>query len=622
MNEPVRQPVYVFEGFRLDAQRRVLFGVDGQPISLTPRPFDTLLHLVERAGQLLTKEQLLEALWPNVVVEEHNLNKTISELRRVLGESPGEHRFIVTKPGRGYRFVADVSLESRLLPGAGDAPRDSIAREPAATVATPLLTSIEPPRVASRRRYSVWAFAMFAIVVLGAGLALVGNRAFGPAEPHLRLTPWSIYKGGQRGVVWSPDGRTTAYAARRSPGEPLELYVRDLGSPVDRSIARFVDAEVGMPAQWTADDKILFWDRFGLWSVSQVGAPPSLFAPIDFDFNLYGPTAGRVMHVTRDGKFVASIGRTDDGYVGVFTASLPEVKFTRYRPDPFATRGGHNNPILRFSPDGKQLLLWRNARQGAEEAWLLPFPADASRPPRRVLEELPVAYGTPDFSWLPDNRHIVISAGPERWRELYLGDTLSGRLRRLSSGPVGPSDQIAPAVSPDGDKLVYTDRRPDFDVVTLDLRTAAVEPLIYSEEAEQMPAWAARAHALVYVTRRSGEPEIWLHQPPQPDRPLVTARDFPTETQLFVSPALSPDGARVIYQRVEGPNANSSLLWMSAVGGGKPEQLTNESLVESGGSWSPDGAWFVYFAHDGGSDILKKVKTTGRQCRRRCSRTG
>ena len=108
--------MYVFEGFRLDAQRRVLFGVDGQPIPLTPRLFDTLLYFVERAGQLLTKEQLLEELWPNVVVEEHNLNKTVSELRRVLGEKPGEHRFIVTKPGRGYRFVANVSMTRRPRP--------------------------------------------------------------------------------------------------------------------------------------------------------------------------------------------------------------------------------------------------------------------------------------------------------------------------------------------------------------------------------------------------------------------------------------------------------------------------------------------------------------------------
>lgn len=116
MNESPRQPTYVFEGFRLDGQRRVLFGADGQLIPLTPRPFDALLYFVERPGQLLTKKQLLEAIWPRVVVEEQNLNKAISELRRALGEKPGEHKFFVTKPGHGYRFVAKVSIASELAP--------------------------------------------------------------------------------------------------------------------------------------------------------------------------------------------------------------------------------------------------------------------------------------------------------------------------------------------------------------------------------------------------------------------------------------------------------------------------------------------------------------------------
>jgi TolB-like protein/DNA-binding winged helix-turn-helix (wHTH) protein len=113
VSAPVDQPVYVFEEFRLDSQRRILLGADGKPIALTPRLFDTLLYFVERAGQLLTKAQIMEAIWPRVVVEEHNLNKTVSELRRLLGEKPGEHKFIVTKPGHGYRFVADVSIELR-----------------------------------------------------------------------------------------------------------------------------------------------------------------------------------------------------------------------------------------------------------------------------------------------------------------------------------------------------------------------------------------------------------------------------------------------------------------------------------------------------------------------------
>ena len=79
-----------------------------KPISLKPKVFDTLLYLVERPGELVDKEALLEAVWPHVVVEENNLNKAMSTLRQVFGETRDEHRFIVTEPGRGYRFVASV----------------------------------------------------------------------------------------------------------------------------------------------------------------------------------------------------------------------------------------------------------------------------------------------------------------------------------------------------------------------------------------------------------------------------------------------------------------------------------------------------------------------------------
>ena len=99
---------YRFSGFSADPVRRLLFGPDGEPIALKPRVFDTLLYLIEHRGELLQKQALLDAIWPHVVVEENNLNQAISTLRRVLGETRDEHRFIVTEPGRGYRFVAHV----------------------------------------------------------------------------------------------------------------------------------------------------------------------------------------------------------------------------------------------------------------------------------------------------------------------------------------------------------------------------------------------------------------------------------------------------------------------------------------------------------------------------------
>jgi len=99
--------VYEFGGFRVEAGRRVLLRA-GNPVPLTPKVFDTLLYLVQRKGQLVEKDDLMKAIWPDTVVEENNLSQNISVLRRVLGERRGESRYILTVPGRGYRFVAEV----------------------------------------------------------------------------------------------------------------------------------------------------------------------------------------------------------------------------------------------------------------------------------------------------------------------------------------------------------------------------------------------------------------------------------------------------------------------------------------------------------------------------------
>jgi serine/threonine-protein kinase len=106
---------YAFGDFRVDALARQLSRADGTPVALTPKAFDTLLYLVQHAGGLVTKDELFAAVWPGRIVEENNLNQTISALRRVFGASAGDRRFIVTEPGRGYRFVADVAVPGDAL---------------------------------------------------------------------------------------------------------------------------------------------------------------------------------------------------------------------------------------------------------------------------------------------------------------------------------------------------------------------------------------------------------------------------------------------------------------------------------------------------------------------------
>jgi TolB-like protein len=109
MDVSEKASVYEFSGFRLDAAHRKLLSPEGKPIPLTSRVFDTLLYLVQHQGELVDKATLMQAVWPGAVVEENNLNQAITSLRKALGEKRGEHRFILTDPGRGYRFVAEVT---------------------------------------------------------------------------------------------------------------------------------------------------------------------------------------------------------------------------------------------------------------------------------------------------------------------------------------------------------------------------------------------------------------------------------------------------------------------------------------------------------------------------------
>ncbi len=98
---------YEFGPFCLDRDRRVFLRA-GQVVPLTSKALDTLLALIENRSRVVEKDELLKLIWPNTVVEERNLAVNISTLRKVLGDSLESHEYIVTLPGRGYRFVAPV----------------------------------------------------------------------------------------------------------------------------------------------------------------------------------------------------------------------------------------------------------------------------------------------------------------------------------------------------------------------------------------------------------------------------------------------------------------------------------------------------------------------------------
>jgi DNA-binding winged helix-turn-helix (wHTH) protein/TolB-like protein/Flp pilus assembly protein TadD len=199
MSEPA-QRLYEFGGFELDARERVLRR-DGQPVQLTPKAFDTLLVLVECSGHVVTKDELIERVWPDSFVEEGNLAFNISVLRKALSESGGASQLIETVPKRGYRFKAGVRRrheasgalvieqqttahivieEVKEDAGPADAQASAADSRPATTRAARLMARLKQRRVA----------LAIAVIVIGLGLYITFRMTSAPTRKTIAVLPF------------------------------------------------------------------------------------------------------------------------------------------------------------------------------------------------------------------------------------------------------------------------------------------------------------------------------------------------------------------------------------------------------------------------------------------------
>jgi serine/threonine-protein kinase len=185
--------LYEFGDFQLDAAKRRLRRLDGTPIPLTPRVFDTLLYMVEHHDSVLDKERIMEAVWPDSVVEENNLAQAISKLRQVFGETPGSHSYIMTVPGRGYRFVAGVAQRSESATSTEHAAGKEPTKKPAiVSVQVARIQRPVTPWPRPRNTGWLWALALSVIVVVVLiGLFFVRHRSL-PEAARAPTSPGPI----------------------------------------------------------------------------------------------------------------------------------------------------------------------------------------------------------------------------------------------------------------------------------------------------------------------------------------------------------------------------------------------------------------------------------------------
>lgn len=205
---------YEFGKFRLDPAAKTLL-CQNEPVAVTPKVFDTLQFLVEHAGRLLEKDELMREIWQDRFVEESNLTFNIKMLRRALNDDAHQPRFIETVPRRGYRFIAEVRRGSLPL----IAPNVS---EGSAVLATPV-----------QRRRSYWPITVVMLFVIGAvgmtAWVLTGRRAASaPAAPILSA-PFKSEKLSNTGSVHAlitPDGKYVAYT--NESGGKQSIWLRQL----------------------------------------------------------------------------------------------------------------------------------------------------------------------------------------------------------------------------------------------------------------------------------------------------------------------------------------------------------------------------------------------------------
>jgi TolB-like protein/DNA-binding winged helix-turn-helix (wHTH) protein/thioredoxin-like negative regulator of GroEL len=215
--------LYEFDEFRLDAQSRVLRRA-GTVVPLTPKAFDVLLLLIQTAGRIVTKDELLKAVWPDSFVEESNLTQTIFMVRKALDETT-DRRYILTVQGQGYRFLVPVTEAEKNTP--------EIEARGAVPDARPDARSVPEIRLDSHGRGARWRAAV--ITCAAVALVLIAVYAIGkwrsrrgaaeqPGRIMIAVLPFENFTG-DAGQEYFSDGLTEEMISQLGDFDPRHLGV-------------------------------------------------------------------------------------------------------------------------------------------------------------------------------------------------------------------------------------------------------------------------------------------------------------------------------------------------------------------------------------------------------------
>jgi DNA-binding winged helix-turn-helix (wHTH) protein/Tol biopolymer transport system component len=598
-----------FDEFTLDVGARKLWR-GCTAIALPSRAFDALVYLIEHRDRLVRKNELIDAIWTDVVVTDDSLIHAISVLRRALADERAHPRYIETVPRRGYRFIGVVRTEPQVAPQTS---RDQVGRQPDATEATPPRARLAANGAPKRPTRLGWliggasvAVALIALVasLLPARGRDVDTRAVLLAQPSPPGA--SIASGG----VLSPDGRYLAFVARDDTLDKTALWVRTLHS---HSLEALAGTEGASKPFWSPDARrIGFFANGRLMTADLSGQAPQTVAAVDVavaggtwgldDTILFAvwPNGLYAVPATGDGRIetIAKLDRAAQDIAFGWPQFLPDGRRFLYQIvslDPARTGAYVGNLDTRES---FRLLATESAATFAAPRHLLHVENDMLIAEEIELERLEltgrasvVARGLSPPSLGADN---VVSAAGEllafqqgvKKQNLAWFDRAGQRLASLSI----PTMLFNPRVSPDESRLVATSS------ITSDpglwLASLAREEFARLENDAIGPLWAPDGDTVAFSARGGFDLLVRAIDGAQPPRLLIS------DGAIKILNDWTPDGAELVYTRIE--EAGGPDLWTASADDARTQPLLATPFNELQARISPDGRWLAYASDESG----------------------
>lgn len=557
-----------FDAFEVDLKTGELRR-GGLKVRLRDQSFQVLVMLLERPGQLVSREELQRRLWSTdtFVDFDRGLNKAINRLRDALGDSAEAPSFIETLPKRGYRFIGSVE-DNRI----GDsAPPDMKIKTEEVCEESERGKQLKEAR--TRPWPKVWTYAAALFLITGA----IWWQRFTVALPApSQPVPLTSYLGAVESPDFSSDGSHVVFAWNGEQRDRYHIYVKPISSPTYLQLTKG-DAREYHP-RWSHDGQWIAFQR-------EDGEGMHTF--------LMSPIGGNERKV-HDGSCVGLSWSSDSKALACASPRgliLISAESGVTRPLSSLAKG-QIAVFPDFSPDGHSLL-FVGGKPGDGDLFLLALNADLS--PRGNPRQITAEHANTDListsrvTWTPDGREAIwsMSKAPPYGATLYRVPIFEKR--SIQPLPFVGRNVFSPVMARSQNRLAYVFWSLGIDIWRADGHTAERHPAS-STELEWNPQFSPDDKRIAFESNRSGPQEIW-----------VTNRDGTDPVQLTNfgrncgSPRWSPDGRWIVFDAfMDGGERD---IWVLEGSGGKPRRLTSGLGNSFTPSFSHDGKW-IYFSND------------------------